>query len=102
MIRVDFLYRLKTQDLPLMLEKFKASGDKKFSSSPSNIKMEMGFREFEDQTDISLNIYYKSRRDYEKRTQFERLLLVLLCGHWVLYLIIFLKACYSTIPFHLE
>lgn len=72
MIRVDFLYRLKTQDLPLMLEKFKASGDQKFSSSPSNIKMEMGFREIEDKTDISLNIYYKSRRDYEKRTQFER------------------------------
>lgn len=72
MIRVDFLYRLKTSDLPKMMEKFKASADKKFQSNPSNIKLEMAQQVIEEETVISLNIYYNSLEDYEARTKFER------------------------------
>lgn len=72
MIRVDFLYRLKTKNLPKMMDKFKASADKKFQSNPSNLQIEMAQQEIDDETLISLNIYYDSVEDYEERTKFER------------------------------
>ena len=72
MIRVDFLYRVKTEDLPKMMEKFKDSADSKFQSSPSNIKIEMAQQVIKEETLISLNIYYDSIEDYEERTKFER------------------------------
>lgn len=72
MIRVDFLYKVKTSDLPEMLDKFKESGSEKFASTPSNIKIEMALREKGNDTLISLNIYYNSLADYKERTKFEQ------------------------------
>lgn len=72
MIRVDFLYRVKTKKLPRMMDKFKFSADKKFESNPSNIQIEMGQQEIGDETLMSLNIYYNCIEDYEERTKFER------------------------------
>lgn len=72
MIRVDFLYRVKTKDLTKMMEKFEASADPKFKSEPSNVKIEMAQIKEEEETIISLNIYYNSIDDYTERTKFER------------------------------
>lgn len=72
MIRVDFLYRVKTKDLAKMMNKFSASTHPKFKSNPSNIKIEMAQQEEQEDTIISLNIYYHSIKDYEERTKFER------------------------------
>ncbi|EMG27156.1 hypothetical protein X560_0892 [Listeria fleischmannii 1991] len=72
MIRVDFLYKVKTSDLPQMMKKFEESIQAEFQSTPSNVKIEMAFYKENETTLISLNIYYNSEKDYELRTKFER------------------------------
>ncbi len=72
MIRADFLYRVQTAHLPVMMEKFQKSANPKFDSTPTNTRIEMAFREHGEWTDISLNIYYHSYQDYEARTAYER------------------------------
>ncbi|EHJ55638.1 hypothetical protein HMPREF9318_01916 [Streptococcus urinalis FB127-CNA-2] len=72
MIRVDFLYRVKTINKEQLLAKFAESADPKFDSQLTNTKIEMAFLEHNDYTDISLNIYYQTIEDYQERTAFER------------------------------
>ena len=72
MIRADFVYEVPTKDLDKLMAKFKQSGDSKFDSEPSNVKMEMAQRQEFDKTYVSLNVYYNSMEDYMARTKFEQ------------------------------
>lgn len=73
MIKVVFTYRTAKKDLPELMEKFAESGSNpKFQSAVTNQKIEMFQRTDGDDVYVVLDIYYRSREDYEERTRFER------------------------------
>lgn len=72
MIRVEFIYRTKEENLEELMDKFQLSSAEKFASVPSNIGIDMFEKRDKDYVYIILDIYYASIEDYEKRTEYER------------------------------
>lgn len=72
MIKVVFTYTTPNEYIPELMQKFKASADPKFSSSPSSNDIKMYKQSNDTTTTIVLDIFYNSIEDYEARTQFER------------------------------
>ncbi len=72
MIKVEFVYKTKTVDLPELMGKFQESGENPdFQSEANHIKLEMSRRDEEDVTFMVLDIYYADVETFEKRTEFE-------------------------------
>lgn len=72
MIKVVFTYTTKNEYLPELMNKFQASADPKFNSTPSSTDIKMYKQANDTTTTIVLDIFYNSIADYEARTAFER------------------------------
>lgn len=72
MIKVVFTYKTKTVDFPQLQEKLALSADPKFTSSVSNVKINLFSRVEDQDTILVLDIYYNSVEEYQARTEFER------------------------------
>ncbi|WP_414053059.1 hypothetical protein [Macrococcus animalis] len=72
MIKVVFTYTTSNEHLPELMQKFIASSDPKFSSTPSSTDIKMYKQSDDTTTTIVLDIFYKSVEDYKACTQFER------------------------------
>ncbi len=72
MIKVEFIYKTKKDDLDELMNKFKLSADEKFMSTPTNKGIDMFRKEDGENVYIILDIYYDNIQDYNLRTEYER------------------------------